>query len=83
MSTLENWSPVMYQAMNSTTPDGQPLLYANSAMALYFMTFVCLCVFFILNLVISVAIDHVSRGVYRVMFCSDQDKIFFEGQSVQ
>ena len=49
----------MYQAMNSTFVDQQPVLGGNNAMSLYFLAFIIVCVFFMLNLVIGVAIDQV------------------------
>ena len=55
----------MYQAMNSTVLDGQPVLGASPAMSLYFIVFILICVYFILNLLIGVAIDQVGGSVAR------------------
>ena len=34
----------MYQAMNSTVLDGQPVLGASPALSLYFIVFILICV---------------------------------------
>jgi voltage-dependent calcium channel T type alpha-1G len=52
----------MYQAMNATGLDEQPVLEGGVAMSLYFIVFICICVFFMLNLVIGVAIDQVRES---------------------
>lgn len=49
----------MYQAMNATQAGEQPLLDASDGMAVYFLAFIIVCVFFMLNLVVGVAIDQV------------------------
>ena len=51
----------MIQAMWSTNLDEQPRFNANIFMALYFVIFVIVCVFFILNMVIGVAINTFNR----------------------
>ena len=61
MCSLENWSPIMLQSMWSTSLDQQPLFNANIFMSLYFIVFIILCVFFILNMVIGVAINTFER----------------------
>ncbi len=61
MSSLENWSGIMYAAMQATGVNQQPLLNANNPIALYFIAFVIFGVFFILNLVIGVSIDKVRQ----------------------
>jgi len=44
-----------------TSLDQQPLFNNNIFMSLYFVVFVLLCVFFVLNMVIGVAIDQFNR----------------------
>ena len=51
----------MLQSMWSTSLDEQPLFNANIFMSLYFIVFIILCVFFILNMVIGVAINTFNR----------------------
>lgn len=59
IATMENWAPIMFQAMNITGVDTQPVYGASNAIALYFIAFIVVCSFFILNLVIGVAIMQV------------------------
>ena len=47
------------QAMNSTVVEQQPVLGGNYAMSLFFLAFIIICVFFMLNLVIGVTINQV------------------------
>ena len=61
MCSLENWSPIMLQSMWSTQLNQQPQFNANIFMSLYFVFFVVVCVFFILNMVIGVAISQFKR----------------------
>jgi len=61
MATLENWAEVMYQAMQTTQVNEQPLQGANDSVAIYFVVFIIFCSFFILNLVIGVSIDKFNR----------------------
>ena len=65
VASLENWAPIMYQAMNSTQVDEQPVLNGNPYMAYYFISFIVVCVYFMLNLVIGVAIDQVRGSVIK------------------
>ena len=51
----------MLQSMWCTSLDEQPLFNNNIFMSLYFVVFVILCVFFILNMVIGVAINQFNR----------------------
>ena len=51
----------MIQAMDCTSLDEQPLFNANIFMSLFFVAFVILCVFFILNMVIGVSISMFNR----------------------
>ena len=65
---LENWSPIMIQAMWCTGTDEQPLYTGGDQwLAIYFVVFVILGVFFILNMVIGVSINQVrmSRGIMQ------------------
>jgi hypothetical protein len=59
MASLENWSLIMYAAMDSVAEGEQPRLGANRFMAIFFIFFVVFCAFFMLNLVIGVSIDKV------------------------
>ncbi|KAG1653438.1 hypothetical protein FOA52_010471 [Chlamydomonas sp. UWO 241] len=61
MATLENWSDVMYQAMQTTGVNEQPLQGANNIVSIYFLIFVIFGSFFILNLVIGVSIDKFNK----------------------
>ncbi len=59
IASLENWSGIMYAAMQTTGVDNQPLLNANNSIAIFFVVFIILCSFFILNMIIGVSIDKV------------------------
>ncbi|GAX83897.1 hypothetical protein CEUSTIGMA_g11321.t1, partial [Chlamydomonas eustigma] len=61
MTSMENWSPIMIQAMDVTTLDEQPLYNNNIFMALYFVVYIVLGVFLTLNMVIGVAINTFNR----------------------
>ncbi|KAG1668958.1 hypothetical protein FOA52_001002 [Chlamydomonas sp. UWO 241] len=61
MASLENWAGIMYNAMATTGVEQQPLQGANNTMALFFIAFIIFCVFFVLNMVIGVAIDRFDR----------------------
>ncbi len=66
---MENWSPIMFWGMDVTTLDHQPLFNNNILMSLFFVVFVLICVFFILNMVIGVSIMEVrERGVAGAAF---------------
>jgi len=49
----------MYEAMATTSIDEQPVENSNAAMGLYFIIFIIVCVYFVLNMVIGVSIDRV------------------------
>lgn len=63
MTSLENWSPLMYQAMTVTDVEFQPILSPPPSpyLAFFFVFFVFFCVFFVLSLVISVCIDKFNK----------------------
>ncbi|GAX82517.1 hypothetical protein CEUSTIGMA_g9944.t1 [Chlamydomonas eustigma] len=57
MTSLENWSPIMIQAMDITSTDDQPVFNNNIYITFYFIVFIVIGVYFIMNLVIGVAIS--------------------------
>ncbi|GAX86028.1 hypothetical protein CEUSTIGMA_g13443.t1 [Chlamydomonas eustigma] len=57
MTSLENWSPIMIQAMDITSLDDQPVFNNNIYITFYFIVFIVIGVYFIMNLVIGVAIS--------------------------
>ena len=60
MSTLEMWLDIMYNGMDAVGVDRQPKRDHNSAIAVFFVSFVIIGAFFILNLFVSVTIDKVT-----------------------
>jgi hypothetical protein len=77
VATLENWATIMYQAMNSTKLDEQPILNGNDGMAVYFIVFLIVGVFFVLNLVVGVAIDQVRNHWDFIPFLRSQSMPLF------
>ena len=72
---MENWSPIMYQAMNATGIDQQPILNGYPSISLYFITFIVVGVYFMLNLVIGVTIDQVwNERRWLSMRCLSDDR---------
>lgn len=61
IATLENWQGIMYQGMNITGPDLQPVYNYSTAMAIYFVVFIIVCSFFVLSLVVGVSIDQFQK----------------------
>lgn len=59
MASLEGWSDVMYAASDMTAAGQQPVRDANQYIALFFIIFIVLGSFFMLNLIIGVSIDKV------------------------
>jgi len=81
VATLENWATIMYQAMNSTKLDEQPILNGNDGMAVYFIVFLIVGVFFVLNLVVGVAIDQV--GITGISFLRSQSMPLFRSSQMK
>jgi hypothetical protein len=54
VSSLEGWPDVMIQALDSTKMDKGPSFEANKAMMLYFVLFIIIGSFFLLNFFIGV-----------------------------
>ena len=61
IATLENWAGVMYQGMNITGQDLQPQYNYSPTLAIYFFAFIVVCSYFVLSLVVGVAINQFQR----------------------
>ena len=62
MATLENWASIMYSAGDAVGVDQQPLLNNRKFIAFFFLFFVVVCSFFVLNLIVASLIDRVRMG---------------------
>ena len=60
MSTLEMWLDIMYNGIDAVGVDRQPKRDHNGAIAVFFVSFVIIGAFFVLNLFVSVTIDKVT-----------------------
>jgi len=58
ISTLEMWPDLMYRAVDVDTPDTAPIRDNHPEYALYFIVFISLTNFFIMNLFVGVVVDH-------------------------
>ena len=59
MSTLEMWLDVMYNGIDAVGVDQQPRRDHNIAVAIFYVAFIIIGAFFVLNLFVSVTIDKV------------------------
>jgi hypothetical protein len=59
ISTTELWLDVTFRAVDAVGPGEQPVPGHNPAMAVFFVAFMIVMSFFILNLFVGVAIDKV------------------------
>jgi hypothetical protein len=57
IATTEMWPDYMYNAVDATFPGQQPVYRSRPANALYFVIFIIVGSFFVLNLFVGVAID--------------------------
>ena len=57
IATTEMWPDYMYKAVDATFPGQQPIYHSRPANALYFVIFIIVGSFFVLNLFVGVAID--------------------------
>lgn len=56
ITVLCNWGYIMGQAMQATGVDSQPVVGANDSIGLFFIVYIFVCCFWILNLIIGIAI---------------------------
>ncbi|CAB4015148.1 sodium channel 60E-like, partial [Paramuricea clavata] len=61
VATLEGWMEIMRDAVDATGVDKQPIPENNLSAYLYFVVFIILGSFFVLNLIVGVIIDKFSR----------------------
>ena len=61
MSTTEGWTAVMYNGVDSTSPDTAPERDNNPPMAFFFIAFEIVANFFILNLFIGIILDNFTQ----------------------
>lgn len=59
MSTLEMWLDVMYNGIDAVGVDQQPERDHNITVAIFYVAFIIIGAFFVLNLFVSVTIDKV------------------------
>jgi hypothetical protein len=67
-STTEMWILIMYDGIDATKPGQQPLRNSHPAMAIFFVVFMVVMTFFMLNLFVGVAIDKVSALLILVIW---------------
>ena len=78
MATLEMFLDTMYQGIDSTGSTTQPIRDTNPALALYFVSFIIIGSFFVMNLFVGVTIDkfnemkHKSDDGVSVFLSSEQ-----------
>ena len=61
IASLELWTEFMHNGVDATAPGLQPIKNNNPKAALYFVTFVIVGSFFVLNLFVGVAIDKFNK----------------------
>ena len=61
MSTTEGWTAVMYDGVDARSPDLAPRRDHNPAIAFFFVLFMILANFFILNLFVGIILDNFAR----------------------
>ena len=54
ISSLNNWDQLMYQAVDSTGAKSWPVKYTTPAAAYYYITFILMCSFFLMNFLIGI-----------------------------
>lgn len=59
MATLEMWLSIMYDGVDAVGVDKQPVLNNNPYISIFFVIFIIVGAFFILNLIVGVIIDKV------------------------
>lgn len=57
MATLEMWPDVMHMGIDATKQDTQPITNYNPSISLYFIVFIVVGSFFVLNLFVGVTIN--------------------------
>jgi hypothetical protein len=61
IASLDGWSEIMYDGIDSVAPDVAPEVNNRPAVALYFVSFVLVGAYFLVNLIVSVVIDTYNR----------------------
>ena len=87
MSTLEGWVTLMYSGIDATSPGKAPVKNNSLFAALYFIVWVVIGAFFIVNLFIGVLIDHYDYARAKhdkesVMGLSEEQKMWLAIQDV-
>lgn len=67
MSTLEMWLDVMYNGIDAVGVNQQPTRDHNKPVAIFFMSFIIIGAFFVLNLFVTVTIDKVKTKVLDLL----------------
>ncbi|KNC49505.1 voltage-gated Ion Channel superfamily [Thecamonas trahens ATCC 50062] len=80
VASLEGWWDVMYDGMDVTAKGVQPATNASAANALYFVAFVFLGSFFMLNLFVSVIINNFSKYNGRALL-TDRQRSWLDAQT--
>lgn len=57
MATLEMWPDIMLNGVDATHPNQQPRINHNPPIAIYFISFIIVGSFFVLNLFVGVTIN--------------------------
>ena len=61
MSTTEGWTAVMYQGVDAVGIDHGPIEYYNEPVTAYFLIFMVIGSFFLLNLFVGIILDNFAR----------------------
>ena len=75
MTSLEGWLDVMFSAMDITDRDKQPARNQNPAAALYFIAFISVVVFFIINIAIGVIVEKFNQTSGRGLLTEKQKQM--------
>jgi hypothetical protein len=78
-STVEGWIIIMYSGIDATGRGTQPVEHANPAMAIFFVVFMTVMSFFMLNLFVGVAVDKFhemkrQNGGHSVLLTGEQER---------
>eukprot|EP00002_Diphylleia_rotans_P008552 TRINITY_DN1844_c0_g1_i3.p1 TRINITY_DN1844_c0_g1~~TRINITY_DN1844_c0_g1_i3.p1 ORF type:complete len:1384 (+),score=276.21 TRINITY_DN1844_c0_g1_i3:89-4240(+) len=61
IATMEGWTDVMYRAVDSAGVDKQPIKNNRIYMTVYFLVFIIVGAFFVVNLFVGIVIDNYAR----------------------
>lgn len=65
VATIELWVDIMYSGINAVAPEQQPVLFHSPFMSLFFVSFLIIGSFLVLNLLVAITIEKVGGWVPR------------------